>query len=63
MTGKKSFDWKWSEGLKPSGRSMEEILESMRSSVIESNGRLDTAEEAIRITDEIREAIRAEENE
>lgn len=42
---------------------MEEILESMRSSVIESNGRLDTAEEAIRITDEIREAIRAEENE
>ena len=31
--------------------------------VIESNGRLDTAEEAIRITDEIREAIRAEENE
>ena len=52
------LNWKWKQGIKPSGRSMREIINSMHQSVIESNGRLYTQEEAVTLTDEIRTELR-----
>lgn len=53
--------WKWSKGIKPTERSLSETMESMRNTTIEENGRLLTEEEAIQITDEIRDELREKE--
>lgn len=53
-----NLNWKWSEGMEPSGRPIEEVLSSARREFIEKNGRLYTTEEVIQLVDEIRKELR-----
>ena len=60
MANKKTkLDWKWSKGIKPSGRPVEEVLANARKKFLEKEGRLYTVEECIKLTDEIRKELRA----
>ncbi|MDE5892971.1 MAG: hypothetical protein K2H45_08630 [Acetatifactor sp.] len=54
-----NLNWKWSEGMKPSGRTINEVIESVHQSVIKENGQLYTEEECIQLVDEIRKELRA----
>ena len=47
-----------SQTMKPTERSISEILESMRTSFIKEYGRLLTEDEAIRLVDNIREDLK-----
>ena len=59
MTEKKTnLNWEWSEGVKPSGRPIEEVLEEAKQNVIATNGRLYTTEEVIQLVDEARKELR-----
>ena len=58
MEKKTNLNWEWSEGLKPSNRTFEEVIASARESVIKANGRLYTTEEAIQLVEEARKEFR-----
>lgn len=52
------LNWKWSEGMKPSGRPIKEVLDSARREFLEKEGRLYTEEEAAELVDNIRRELR-----
>lgn len=52
--------WDFPEGMKFSGRSLDEICEAARENFYKANGYYPTVEEAVRLTDEAREEIKKE---
>ena len=54
------FGWDFPEGMKFSGRSLDEICEAARENFYKANGYYPTVEEAVRLTDEAREEIKKE---
>ncbi len=52
-----NFNWNWSKGMKPSGRTIEEVCESAREDFFKANGFYPTVEDAVKFTDEVRREI------
>lgn len=62
MPKKIDLNWRWSEGLKPSGRPILEVLADARKEFLEKEGRLYTMEEAAQLVDDIRKELRQKED-
>lgn len=54
------LNWKFPKGMKPSGRPLREVFASAREEFYKANGYYATEEDAIRLTEEARAAIRRE---
>lgn len=52
-----NFNWKWSKGMKPSGRPIEDVLADARKEFLEKEGRLYTTEEVAQLVDNIRKEL------
>ena len=58
MAKKTNLNWEWSEGVKPSGRPIKEVIAETKQNIIATNGRLYTTEEAIQLVEEARKELR-----
>lgn len=52
-----SFNWKWSNGTKPSGRTIKEVCEAAQEEFFKANDYYPTVEDAVKFTDEARREI------
>lgn len=52
-----SFNWNWSNGMKPSGRTIKEVCEATQQEFFNANGYYPTVEDAVKFTDEARREI------
>lgn len=58
-----NLNWKWSEGIKPSGRPIKDVLDNARKEFLEKEGRLYTTEEVVQLVEDIRKEIREKRDE
>lgn len=54
---KDNFNWKWSKGMKPSGRPIKDVLDDARKEFLAKEGRLYTTEEVVQLVDDIRKEL------
>lgn len=53
-----NLNWKWSEGIEPSGRPIKDVLDNARREFLEKEGRLYSTEEVVQLVDDIRKELR-----